>query len=649
MALTPPNQSYALPFAAYDAGGNPVDLGYSEGIAVVSTGGFWSAKVKVPTGVSYVTVGAVGLSQLTYAAADTSYTIDTTFSAPFYQATLDQLGIKDPHFPLIGKIKILPDQMDLSVFMPTRAAQRRAKKNPGMTPAAAAAALLADLQSGAIPSIAMAPGDLLGKLTGSASAVFSCGLSTGDAAPLSFVFGKIARAAPDLMVPAVQAFPWLTDQKNVSFLDLVMTPDSNGAVASPNGTGTVTCSYDDAAHTSLALAFVAGTRRFILPVPAGARTATLSITSIGSPVPVQLTSASGGAPVQNPPNPCVFPLPADLTQSVAIVLGQPGPAELYTIQLSSEYAETSMVPDINPQPFTMGVTSYPPIEMDALPPFKVPALVVTYDEVTLLPGPGVRDFDVTLTLDPPVAGVQWSLDSATRPQSGTLTNVTAAEATFSSPDVGGVYLFDIAIPTQRAQLVLCLPLAGGEVKDIVQADLARTDTFVTTALFRYSPGEIIAYAFDWFWIGGRGDYLGRPDNPASPTFRRLNMMDDGRGAVATWYGVPVRMAKVTDFIFSYACHKLGISDFLQDISHGCGTFDDASTAACYDAGEQVCNGADYVTTCSALAPNIWGTGDPKNQLLWPNPNPATNHVLSPKLVTNLREQFVSPGFINYFD
>jgi hypothetical protein len=648
--LSPPSQSYGLPFAAYDSANNPVAGGFTESI-VPSGNGFWTATVSVPSGADYVTLGSPFIGFLTYSATDGSYKIDTTPFGPLYQNTLSQLGIQDPNFPLLGSVTFLPDSTaDMTAFMPTAAAKRRTSANPGLSVTDAAAQILSDLQSGAIASVAMGLGDVLCKLTAAATANLKATFLTGDAAPLSYVYARLAAAASDMILEAVRTNPWVTGLSANAFLDLIDSePGSSGGLPAAD-LGSVSITYDDSAQTTATLMFPAGAHRFVLPVPSGAIHGSLTVEASGQDVPVQ-PNWSGTYPQDvAPPSPCAFTLPSSLAATFPIVFGQPNETLLYNLQLSSDVADESNVPDVNPQPFKMGVTSYPPVELDALPPFKVPTLMIPFDEVCLMPGPGVQDFDVDLSINPAPPSVQWSIDSATLPQSGDLNGPTSAQATFANPATGGVYLFDIVIPGQKAQTVLSLPLAGAEISSIVQADLARVDTFAANALATFSSSEIVEYAFKWFWTGGNGDYLGRPENPASPTFRRLNRIEAwGTGAVATWFGVPIRLAKATNFLFAYACQQLEIASFLQSTSHLSGTLDDASSGMCYTAGKAVATGGDYTTLATQLVTSIWNQADEKNRLLWPNPNPATNHVASQALVTNILEQFVSPGFINYFD
>lgn len=646
---TPPLQSYALPFAAFDTSNNPVDLGWNEQLSATPYGGNWAATLSASTpGISYITVGAFALCTLSYSAANHTFTFDANATDPLYVATLKQLGVSDPNFPRLGKFTV-SDSLDTSSFMPTSAANRRAKQT-GKTPAQAAQDLLADLKSGAISGIAMAPGDVLGKV-GASSVAVSAELAGGGTAPLGFIFNRIATSAPNLLLSAIRSFPWIQNVAARSYLDLWVPPAGDTAnTLTTYGGGKIACQFDDAAATNASLSAPTGLRRFIFAVPSGAAHATVSLVSGSNYIPVQLSPASGGAPSTPPASNSLtldLTAPLVLKQTTQIVLGTPDPTLAFALQLSCPYADTTVAPDKNPQPFAVGVTDYPALETDSLPPYKTPALIVFYQDVRDGLG-NVRPFDVTLSMTPAKPNVQWAVDPDSR-SSGTLNNATQAQATFSNPTLGGVYYFDFSASGQFALLNLALPLAGAEIKEIVRADLARCDQFAQTALSRLDRANIIAHALDWFWVAGNGDYLGRPDHPDTPTLRRYNRMDSsGRGAVATWFGVPTRIAKASNFIFSYACAKLGISDWLESVTHHLGTKDDPSAQACYQAGRDVAGGANYDTRVTALVTQIRILSDVKNLLLWPNPNLANNHVDSQAAITNLAGQFVSPDFLNTY-
>jgi len=64
------------------------------------------------------------------------------------------------------------------------------------------------------------------------------------------------------------------------------------------------------------------------------------------------------------------------------------------------------------------------------------------------------------------------------------------------------------------------------------------------------------------WFVLHGDYLGRPDNILSKTVWCYNAVNDytGMGACATFGGLPVRVAKLSNFFVGYCSRRIGASD-----------------------------------------------------------------------------------------
>ena len=150
-----------------------------------------------------------------------------------------------------------------------------------------------------------------------------------------------------------------------------------------------------------------------------------------------------------------------------------------------------------------------------------------------------------------------------RPASGFLNRLDSFAVTPESRQ-GGVYKigFDLGLdglPESEANVVL--PLAGAEIDSIIRADITRADAFATKVLAMYSVWERNrpSNGVEWFVTLGHGDYLGRPNNASAPTVRKYNQVDnDGMGAVATWCGVPVKVAKASNFMVAYACRRIGV-------------------------------------------------------------------------------------------
>ncbi len=151
---------------------------------------------------------------------------------------------------------------------------------------------------------------------------------------------------------------------------------------------------------------------------------------------------------------------------------------------------------------------------------------------------------------------------------------------------------------------------------------------------------------EWFNDNGMGDYLGRVDSAHNPTVWCYNQVNDGTGmgAVATWHGLPVRMAKVSNFMVGYATTRLGVWQFGRNLAQSIGTENDASAQMSWDAGVDVAHGTNYAFAVGNFVTNAWSVSDAKVKALWPNPATADNHTVR-NVVTNFNNQFISPGFI----
>ncbi len=266
----------------------------------------------------------------------------------------------------------------------------------------------------------------------------------------------------------------------------------------------------------------------------------------------------------------------------------------------------------------------------------------------------VRDFAVNMSLDLepgiciPETNAVWTVLPGT-PASGHLSDVAGLSARFVNPKVGGVYRFSVTYAGSPAtECNLVLPLAGASVDGVVAADLVAASNIVarldatTGDLRRQMP----TFGRRWFVNNGMGDYLGRVDNTATPTVWRYNQVNDesGMGAVATWHGLPIRMAKISNFMVGYATTRLGVWRVSQSLSQHIGTGNDASAQMSWDAGVSVANGGDYNAVSASMVTNAWHVSDMKEKRLWPNPTPTDNHTHS-TIIKNYNFNFISPGFI----
>lgn len=266
--------------------------------------------------------------------------------------------------------------------------------------------------------------------------------------------------------------------------------------------------------------------------------------------------------------------------------------------------------------------------------------------------PGDFFVDIELKVKPAGADVgeaNWMRLDAT-PHSGSLYAISEREARLAHPTVGGVYHIGAAFngsPTNECNIVL--PLAGASVDDLLRNDLARADAFAADMVAHFPEADRNQPLWG-LWIFGptrRGNYLGRPDNAESPTVWHYNQVrdSDGKGAVATLSGVPIRVAKLSNLIVGYTCERMGVYRECQELSQFLGTRNDASAEESWDCGNDLANGADFDTAVAALVRSAWLSADLKTRRLWPNPNSATNWSSQTSTV-DWNHFFYSPEYLD---
>ncbi|MDR0993149.1 MAG: hypothetical protein LBN38_01065, partial [Verrucomicrobiota bacterium] len=316
---------------------------------------------------------------------------------------------------------------------------------------------------------------------------------------------------------------------------------------------------------------------------------------------------------------------------------------------------SSTVADNSPQ-FFEGHKPWPFDNTKSPPPDK--HLVIFFKDM-VDSSLNVQDFDVELkahVLSEDISeehfDESWVRESG--PSSGDFDRTDTFEVKYQNPKEGGVYHFEFRLGFDgeiASEANVVLPLSGAEVDGIVSADIARANTFAATVVSNYSwfARQNPLNGIKWFVTDGRGDYLGRPDNSATPTVWAYNQVRTasstfGMGAVATWKGTPVRVAKLSNFMVGYGAKKIGVNPVFAWMSQVIGTFNDSAASKSWDAGWAVAGGADYHTTVSVLVVDIWDEADEKNRKLWPNPNTAANYV-APNSFWDPDNQFTSPGFL----
>lgn len=270
----------------------------------------------------------------------------------------------------------------------------------------------------------------------------------------------------------------------------------------------------------------------------------------------------------------------------------------------------------------------------------------------------VRDFTVTMTLvvqptNAPVGRASWfALDPT--PGSGQLVSAGNRVGELRNPKVGGVYHFGACFegsPTNECNIVL--PLAGASVEDVLREDLVRADEFATFVRSRLDEKQIntVQFGLYFFCDAGRGDYLGRPDNLDFPTVWSYNQVTTsgrqfGKGAVATLFGLPIRISKLSNLLAAYTCDRLGVYQELQNLSQWIGTRNDDSSRISWNCGTALAHGSNYVHSVSNMVRQCWGASDAKAANLWPNTSTLDNHAASVHY-GDVERFFYSPGML-YF-
>lgn len=247
-----------------------------------------------------------------------------------------------------------------------------------------------------------------------------------------------------------------------------------------------------------------------------------------------------------------------------------------------------------------------------------------------------------------IPGAETILERLEGPNSGSLRSSTGKISYFDTPREGGVYKIGVSYGgSPTTETVLVLPLSGASVDAVVLADIGRAEDAVAYMNSHYSAmqRQRPAFGLQWFNNNGMGDYLGRVDSVARPTTWLYNQVNDdtGMGAVATWRGLPIRIAKLSNFLVGYATKRIGVWSVSRALSQGIGTSNDTSATLSWDAGVSVANGAEYDPTVSSMVTNAWRVGDQKVKRLWPNNSESDNHA-SGLLPINYNTQFISPGF-----
>ena len=255
---------------------------------------------------------------------------------------------------------------------------------------------------------------------------------------------------------------------------------------------------------------------------------------------------------------------------------------------------------------------------------------------------------VTLPSDFVVTGGRTSLELLDGPASGTLRGAEGKTAYYDTPSEGGVYKVAVRYAdSPPTETILVLPMAGASVDNVVALDLERANAAVGFITNHYSLArrQDPTFGLTWFNDDGMGDYRGRVNCADKPTVWCYNQVNDesGLGAVATFNGLPVRMAKMSNFLVGYATTRMGVSASRRWFAQAIGRFNDATATMSWNAGVSLASGAPYEEAVVTLSTAMWPLSDEKERMLWPNLAVQTNHT-SWRRIVNFNYSFISPGF-----
>ena len=151
-----------------------------------------------------------------------------------------------------------------------------------------------------------------------------------------------------------------------------------------------------------------------------------------------------------------------------------------------------------------------------------------------------------------------------------------------------------------------------------------------------------SYSSIWWFHDGR--IRMSPRDPSGEISSGASNVIAVQGAVASFYGVPMRMAKLGNFLAGYGTEFLGVWGVSQWLSQGIGTSNDETASMSWDAGTLVASGTGVVTVAASLSTNMWDHADVKVRRLWPNHVPTDNHAVFSSSF-DFNRNFCSPGVV----
>jgi hypothetical protein len=510
---------YDLAWSARTAAGQPTQAAVADTLSA----GAWRTEVTAKATTDHVTIlaphaGALSVSKV---GADERILLDLRMFA----ALAGDLLLRGTEQPLIARFVFAGQTF--ADFAPTKATQRQAERTN--TPAAqAAAALLQKLRTTPGQRLAVRAGEPIGTVGPAAPVLIRCELLDGSTVPLEFAYRHLFLTDRGLLSAAARGWLEATPPPTAgavklrfgAFLDLLVPTDAGdpfAALPHPPASGSVQTTYDVATSGPATLTVDPGMRRFVLPRPAAATTATIGVKVGGIPVPV--AAAGNGKQA---------PSPADTDWELAVLPDEPIALTLATAGKAIRLVE----PPVVPKP-AGSTTSWDGAVALSGTKLTVKGVSATGKTVTATRGGDVTSFpvkdrrwggDLTVPDDAGMQTIRFADDAG----AATTIAVVPAGITLTQPT-------GLDPPPTQTEARIVKHDAAGDRRDSLELGAAITDP----ALFPSALGGAAAdYTVDWRleirtavpWIPiRRGCGAGGVRPPGRPHWIRLRFTAAGPG------------------------------------------------------------------------------------------------------------------------
>ena len=308
------------------------------------------------------------------------------------------------------------------------------------------------------------------------------------------------------------------------------------------------------------------------------------------------------------------------------------------------------------------------VDMDALNQGQMeytPIEVLLSADLLLPPGYTEKDLSESWTLDVFPQGVTRDI----------LKPIGLGHAILKVPPLGGEYKvsYKPTAETPSSEANIVLPLSGADITNNVYDDIQLADEFASKVQESFPGGFCLLAStskeecytmselYMWFRDDGNGDYLGRPNNVNSQTVWIYNEVSTnreskwGQGAIATWFGMPIRIAKVSNFLVGYTMEKIDVPPSVQLPAQLEGNksdpFNKTSLGSFYAGVNLAKNKIEY-GDIETLVYDMYNDKfpiffDTKVTKLWPNVSEVDNFATYTSLF-NPDYEYTNPGFL-YID